>query len=140
MEFNATFLVAAVSFIAFTLIMQAIFYHPISEIIAKRKFYLETNATQTKENLNNAKVIRDERDKELLITKTEAKNLIMSEVEIAKQEKLNKEVALKNHLSQKVAEQKADLNKEKEETSSEMKAKLDEISSLIVSKLTGGEN
>ena len=140
MEFNATFLLAALSFIVFTLIMEAFFYRPVSNIIAKRKAYFDDNAAQTRENLNNAKAVCEDRDKELLVAKTEAKNLIMTEVESANKGKQQKEVALKNHLNQKVSDQKEVLNREKEETSIAMKSNLDDISSMIVSKLTGGEN
>ena len=91
MEFNATFLVAAVSFIIFTLLMQAMFYHPVSKIMEKRKSLFDNNSAITEENIKNAAEIRENKDKEILSSKTDAKNLIMSEVEKANQEKTIKE-------------------------------------------------
>lgn len=42
-EFNATFLVAMLSFVLFILIMNAIFYRPILNIIRKREDYIASN-------------------------------------------------------------------------------------------------
>ena len=140
MEFNATFLVAAASFIAFTLIMEKIFYAPISGMIAKREAYFNENKAVTDENYLMAKKIRDDKDKEVLAAKTDAKNMIMSEVDIANQIKAEKELSLKNEMQNNVEEQKSALNNEKSATSSEMKMNLDDISNSILAKLTGGES
>ena len=140
MEFNATFLVAAISFIAFTLIMQKIFYAPISDIIAKRKAYFDENSALTSKNNFNAQRIREDKDNDILASKTEAKNMIMSEVEKANIAKIEKEQVLKSEMIENVVKQKEALNNEKNVTSSEMRAGLDDISNSILTKLTGGLN
>lgn len=43
LEFNATFIVALISFIVFIIIMNAIFYCPILNIVKKRDDYLNSN-------------------------------------------------------------------------------------------------
>ena len=106
MEFNATFLVAAVSFIAFTLIMEAIFYRPVSNIIAKRKAYFDDNLQVTTDNNEKASVIRANKEKELLCAKTEAKNMVMSAVESLNNDKAQKEAELKGDMQKKVANEK----------------------------------
>lgn len=139
MEFNATFIVSAVSFVVFTLIMNKILYQPVSDIIAKRKEYIDNNSAVTKENLDNARAIVEAKDKEIWVSKTEAKNTLMSAVENANHEKANKEVQLKEEMNNKVSEQKVVLNDEKQKTTMEMKANIDDISDSILSKLIGGE-
>ncbi len=47
-EFNATFLVAMLSFVVFILIMNAIFYNPILGIIRKREDYISSNYEDSK--------------------------------------------------------------------------------------------
>ena len=136
MEFNATFIVSAVSFVVFTLIMNKILYQPVSDIIAKRKEYIDNNSAVTKENLDNARAIVEAKDKEILVSKTEAKNTLMSAVENANHEKANKEVQLKEEMNNKVSEQKVVLNDEKQKTTMEMKANIDDISDSILSKLS----
>ncbi len=140
MEFNATFLVAAVSFIVFTLLLQKIFYQPVSKIIEKRKSFLDENALATEENLQNAQAIRTNKDKEILSSKTDAKNMIMAEVEKANQERVFKEHELKEDTLKKISEQKVALNNDKDVTANEMKHNLDDISNSILVKLTGGIN
>lgn len=140
MEFNATFLVAAISFIAFTLIMEKIFYRPVSDIIAKRKAFLDKNSLSVLDNNTVAKKLREDKDNEILASKTEAKNTIMSEVEKANGEKVEKEQYLKSEIVAGIEHKKEVLNEEKNVTSVEMKASLDELSNSILSKLTGGVN
>lgn len=140
MEFNATFLVAAISFIIFTLIMEKIFYHPVSVIINKRKLYFEENESSKTNNELAAKKIREDKDKDILASKTEAKNVIMSEVENANKEKEEKESSLKEKISEQVNQQKVALNNEKEINSKEMKTNLEDISNSILSKLIGDRN
>ena len=42
MEFNATFLVSAISFIVFTFVMNKIFYNPLGRVISKdRSFWMK---------------------------------------------------------------------------------------------------
>ena len=44
-EFNATFLIAMLSFVVFIMIMNAIFYNPILDIMRKREEYINSNYT-----------------------------------------------------------------------------------------------
>lgn len=48
-EFNATFLVAMLSFVVFIMIMNAIFYRPILNIMRKRDEYINSNYDEAKE-------------------------------------------------------------------------------------------
>ena len=48
LEFNATFLIAMFSFVVFIMIMNAIFYRPILEIIRKRESYINSNYEDSK--------------------------------------------------------------------------------------------
>ena len=50
LEFNATFIVAIISFAVFIVIMNAIFYRPILEIIKKRDDYINSNYFDTEKN------------------------------------------------------------------------------------------
>ncbi len=46
MEFNGTFLIATISFIIFTLLMNKILYKPINDIIEKRDRLFDDNKTK----------------------------------------------------------------------------------------------
>lgn len=73
-EFNATFLIAMLSFVVFIMIMNAIFYEPILEIIRKREDYINSNYNDSQNNLNNAKQLEDERNSQILQTQKKCRN------------------------------------------------------------------
>ena len=139
MEFNATFLVSAVSFILFTLIMNKILYQPVSEIIAKRQKYIDDNYAVSKENFDKASAIREEKDKKILDSKAAAKNAIMTEVELAKQRKSLVESEKRSEIMSRISDEKKSLISEKERVANELKLRVDDISNSIIAKLTEGE-
>ena len=55
-EFNATFIVAMLSFVVFIFIMNAIFYNPILSIIRKREDYIESNYKDAKSFNDTAEI------------------------------------------------------------------------------------
>lgn len=64
LEFNATLLVCIVSFVIFLLMLNAILYEPLAQVIQHRKRYIESNykeAEEAKENLQKILNWRKER-------------------------------------------------------------------------------
>ena len=59
-EFNATLIVAMISFVVFMLIMNAIFYRPILNIIRKRDEFVAQNYESAKDMTNRAQEINNE--------------------------------------------------------------------------------
>ena len=55
MEFNATFLIAAISFVVFTIIMNAIFYKPLQKIVDERQKFTEDTNAEAKANKHEQK-------------------------------------------------------------------------------------
>ena len=90
MEFNATFIVAFVSFTIFTVIMNIILYSPITKIIEKRKKYIDSNYLDAQNNINKSNDIYKLRNeqldkariaaKETISEKTDKANLKKSEI------------------------------------------------------------
>lgn len=139
MEFNATFLVSAVSFIIFTLIMNKLLYQPISDIIAKRQAFLDGNSVVAKKNLDESVALRDDKAKKVSTTRTEVKRMISEEVAKSKGQKAQKEKEKKSEMADKIAEQKQALANEKANATDRLSESLDELSESIISKLSGGE-
>lgn len=140
MEFNATFLVSAISFVVFTLIMNKILYKPVSDIISKRQAYLDENFAETKKNLDEAKSIQSDREQQLVSAKSDSKQMILEEVEHSKIEKNKKEVQKRQELASLLDEQKTSISVEKNKVSDELKSKVDDVSNAIITKLIGGGN
>lgn len=64
MEFNATFIVAFFSFIVFTVLMNLILYKPISDIVMKRKDFVDSNYAEANRNSEKkVEILLDKREK-----------------------------------------------------------------------------
>ena len=74
MEFNATFLVSAISFVVFTILM--IFYKPLQRIVEKRQRFLDYNYYLAKSNADKSEALLKDRDEKLDGAFASAKNLI----------------------------------------------------------------
>ena len=86
-EFNATLIVAILSFVVFMFIMNAIFYRPILNIIRKREDYIDTNYKDAKDITKKAQEITDEYNEKLSNAKDEARHNVASRIdEIQKEE------------------------------------------------------
>lgn len=51
MEFNATFLISAISFILFTLIMNKIFYKPLERVMDERQKFIDDTKSDAKNQI-----------------------------------------------------------------------------------------
>ncbi len=98
MEFNATFLISAISFLCFVFIMNKILYAPVLKIMEERKLYIENNYKEASS----------------IDKQTEEKNsYINSELEkhrsIAREKVADYSKSLKSQKSEQLAEYKTEL-------------------------------
>lgn len=82
-EFNATFLVAMLSFVVFIMIMNAIFYHPILNIMRKRDEYINSNYDEAKELSEQAEKLDIKKSETIQQTQNECRTEIKNVVENA---------------------------------------------------------
>ncbi len=93
MEFNATFIVAFISFIIFTFIMNIILYKPINDIVSKRKNYIDTNYDKAKDNSKKTKAILEDRKNQLAKARLGAKEDVDKKIGLIKNQR--EEITLK---------------------------------------------
>ena len=84
MEFNATFLVSAISFLVFTYIMNLIFYKPLEKIINERQSIIDGSFAEAEASKQAAGSIRLEREQKLSETLKQSKKIISDKVNEAK--------------------------------------------------------
>lgn len=82
-EFNATFLVAMLSFVVFIMIMNAIFYRPILNIMRKRDEYINSNYDEAKELTEQAEKLDIKKAETIQQTQNECRTEIKNVVENA---------------------------------------------------------
>ena len=138
-EFNATLIVAMISFVVFMFIMNAIFYRPILDIIKKRDDYINSNYEDSKEfeksaqeyKQTHAMKIKETQDKcrqEFKERVSEAQNLASVEVRNAKENSKIEMQNRKNNL----------LEKENQLKESLKNTVVQDLASAITKKMTDG--
>lgn len=89
MEFNATFIVSAISFIVFSIIMNAIFYKPLAKIVSEREKFVNDSLEEAKKNAAKSESILKDKEKKIEKTKHDAKKIIVDKTDEAKSHKAN---------------------------------------------------
>ncbi len=139
-EFNATFLIAMFSFIVFILIMNAIFYNPILNIIRKRDEYISSNYEDSQRFKNSAQDINLTRNAKLEQTKEECRHEIRIAVEIAHSESSKKIVSARAKSKAEIQAKKDELAQKEEVIKNTIKETVvKNLASNIVYKLLGAE-
>ena len=135
MEFNATFFVSVISFVAFTLIMNAIFYKPLTEIIEEREDFIRGAISDAENSENIASELLKNKEDSLQKTAEETRKIITSATNDAnlKSQELANEA--KRQAQLRVEDAKTNLQTEMESSQAELKAKVKELAETIASKV-----
>ena len=86
MEFNATFLISAISFIVFTFLMNVILYKPLEKIVNEREELINGNYSDADKNKEKAKSLLESVAEKLAKSKSDAKSVYNTEKQKAEDE------------------------------------------------------
>lgn len=137
MEFNATFLVSAISFLVFVFLMNKIFYAPLSDIIEKREKLVDDTLNEARTSREQASGILTERDNKLLKAHDDSKKIISSGVEKANAESKEIIQKAKNDSTDELNTQKSNLLAQNDDVKSRLNSTVNELSDVITSKILG---
>lgn len=137
MEFNATFLVSAISFIIFTAIMNKIFYKPLESVMDERQKVIDDAKSDAMNSDNKADAILKDRDDRLNKSLVDSKKIVADKINEANENSK----ALTNNAKQKsqdeIATAKSNLQDEAIKTTEELKSKVKDLAEVISSKVLG---
>ncbi len=136
-EFNATFLIAMISFVVFIIIMNAILYKPILSIIAQRQNYIDDNNSAAQNSKKQALSILDDREQQINNTFAKSKEIVSSRVLKENETAKNLTDKAKAESLNSINAGKAILQKEELETSNALKTNVKELAEKISSKILG---
>ena len=136
-EFNATFLVAMISFVVFIVIMNAILYKPILSVIEERKKYIDANNNSATESKNKIQNILDDKEKRLNEASIQAKKIISDRVEKENNNALNITEKAKAESIADITSAKDELSKEANETKEILKSNIKDLAENISYKILG---
>lgn len=140
MEFNATFLISALSFIVFVFIMNAVFYQPVIKIMEERKAFIDKNEQDTEQANADSEKISERKQGELAKARAEAK---VSVDKGSEKFKTDNKVILENFSKEqkdRTEAEKNKLNDEAKNSQNELNQSSEDISKMITSKILGAEN
>ncbi len=137
MEFNATFLVSAISFLVFVFLMNKIFYAPLSDIIEKREKLVDDTLNDAKASREQASGILTERENKLTKAREDSKKIVSSSVEKANSNSKDMIQQAKNNASDEINAKKADLQAQNSDVKSKLDNTVNELAGVITTKILG---
>lgn len=137
MEFDATFLVAVISFILFVFVMNKIFYAPILNIMQERQKLVEDNFTSAKHTNEETDKKVKYRDDELEKSRDEARNKIAQESQRLKQERSKVISEYKDELFGNISKEKENLRNSALAAKETLKDNVVDIAKDISQRLLG---
>lgn len=137
MEFNATFIASAISFIVFTLIMNAIFYKPLSKTVSERQKFVDDTLKEAKAHSEKSEALIKDKAKKLETTKHDARKIISEKSDEVKSKKSAMASEAQQKAIQQVDSAKAELQKSKDEAQTVLSKEAENLAQDIASKILG---
>lgn len=136
-EFNATFLIAMLSFVVFIIIMNAIFYKPILGIISERESFINKNYFYAQKCKNDVQCLLDDKEKRLNDTLIESKKIVSDKLNDANDKAQIITNNAKSESAIKIQNAKEKLLKTQQQTAESLNDKFEELADIISSKIIG---
>lgn len=137
MEFNATFIASTISFIVFTLIMNAIFYKPLSSVVREREKFIDDANEEAKNHREKSEAILKDKERKLEKTRHEAKKIILDKSDEVKTQKANLATEAHQKANSQIESAKTDLHKSKDEAQAVLTEDSKTIAQQIAAKILG---
>lgn len=137
-DFDATLPLMVLQFLLLMLILNIIFYKPISKVLDMRDEYIRNSLTTASAYLVQANELTEKYEQQLSIARKEAQEIIRSSQQEA-QDIVSKDIKVAQQEAQQLVENASfQLNKQKEEAIKTLKNQVDILSQKIQSKLLAG--
>lgn len=137
MEFNGTFIISAISFIIFTLLMNKILYKPVNEIIEKRNVFFDENKSAILSHNENENKCIVERDNRIKNANQNANEIIITGKERIKSQKNEEIKNKKDEITNKISQTKKELENNKNDIYNNLREDVKSLSNYIASKILG---
>ena len=131
MEFNATFLISAISFILFTLIMNKIFYKPLEKIMDERENFINDNLNDAKNSKDKAEFLLKDKDEKLAKSLIEARTIISKEVDATNKQSVQITAQAKQKSKEDIDLAKQTLSNEVDGFEGELNSKISELADFL---------
>ena len=137
MEFDATFLFAAISFVVFVFIMNRIFYSPVLRILKKRQNYVEANYTSATDTENMVREKAAYINTELKSVRSKVQSVISEKNQEIKKESSKQILDYKTEKYSSISNERESLIQSAIDAKETLKDSVVDIAKNISSKLLG---
>lgn len=137
MEFNATFIVSAISFLVFVYFMNKIFYAPLTNIITEREKLVDDTLNEAKNSRENASNLLQERENKLNRAHEKSKKIISESVENANLKSKELSEKAKNDSIAEINKQKSDLKEQNDLVKNKLDNVVKDLADVIETKILG---
>jgi len=137
MEFNATFIVSAINFIIFSIIMNAIFYKPLDKIVAERQKFIEDTNEDAKVKQKKAEAVIKNKEYKIEKTKQDAKKIITSRADDVNTKKIELASNAQKKAQDEINSAKVTLNQSVNEVQQGLDEEVKKLADAISSKILG---
>lgn len=137
MEFNATFLISAISFIMFTFIMNKIFYKPLGKIMNERENFINDNLCDAKNSIERAEFLLKDKDEKLAKSLLDARTIVSNKVDKATKEATQIANQAKQKSKENIDLAKQSLSNEVDNFEDELSSKINELADFLKDKIIG---
>lgn len=138
-EFNATLLVAMISFVVFMFIMNAIFYTPVLNVIRKREDYIANNYAEAKQINQKISDYQQEKEEKLKNTRIDCRHRVESAIESAQNESNRKTIEQKEKTKEQIIAGKEELVQEAENIANIVNSSMVyDLADIVIKKVLKG--
>lgn len=139
LQIDGTSIVIAVSFIVFVIIMQKIFYAPITEVRQERSDYISNNNKIAGQKIEESEQLIKDYETKIAQTKIQSAKLVSQLTDEANQKKLSRLAEKSQQVNAQLNAKREELEKEKNNAVEALKPQIINLASFISSKILGEE-
>nr|WDB00634.1 ATP synthase CF0 B' subunit [Cavernulicola chilensis] len=139
-DFNATLPFMAIQFLLLTLLLNIVFYGPVTNVLDKRDDYIRTSLESASTLLKEAEQLSIQHEKELVQARKEAQSLIKSSQKEAQSIVAVEVSQAQEEADRMIEESTQQLNTQKEDTIKNLEKYVETLSKQIYNKLLSGQS
>jgi F-type H+-transporting ATPase subunit b len=136
-DFDATLPIMAVQILILIVILNNIFFKPLTKAIDDRNDYVRTNIAEAKERLEKAESLAKQYEVELAETRKSSQAMLLAAQSDANKIRSEQIAATLAESQSQIVEAKAEIEKQKSEAMAVLDAQVDVLSRQILEKLLG---
>ena len=138
-DFDATLPFMALQFVLLTVVLNIVFFKPLTKIIGDREDYIRSNKSEAQNQLEQAKKLAHQYETELANTRRKSQSIIAAAQEEAQKIATAQIAEAQQEVQAEFMKVQQDLDRQKQSAFTELEKDVNTLSRQILEKLLGAE-